>query len=133
MLVIVFILAIDIIFFKVPDSLLFDAPLLALAAILLVMSTRNLDCLELMNALPDISFPIPFQQNEVSLDMLRVDDCLQTFEKITVDNVNNDKRKFQDTCGEEVSLTRRWEWMVCIHSEPTLTPTVYCPGLSSLS
>ena len=67
------------------------------------MSTRNLDCLELMNALPDICFPIPFQQNEVSLDMLRVDDCLQTFEKITVNNVNNNKRKFQEACGEEVS------------------------------
>lgn len=88
-------------FSVVPDSLLFDAPSLALAAILLVMSSRNLDCAEFMNALPDVCFPIPFKQNEVSLDMVRVDDCLQTFEKISV-NVSN-KRKLQDTYEESGS------------------------------
>ena len=101
-LVIVFILAIDIIFFKVPDSLLFDAPSLALAAILLVMSTRNLDCVELMNALPEICFPIPFQQNEVSLDMLRVDDCLQTFETMSIISASSRthaERKYPSLAG----------------------------------
>ena len=64
------------------------------------MSSRNLDCVELMNALPDICFPFSQLQNEVSLDMLRVDDCLQTFEKISVTHVSN-KRKLQEACGEE--------------------------------